>query len=251
MSSSVPDYVIQRIEAAPIRRLPSPHFFIDGIFPADFYAELLANFPEQDSYVCLADTGRVKGDAFRERFVFMLEDGVIAALAEPRRSFWREVQGWFLGEPLFRALVAKFAAAAASRFADRLAEVSLTSEVLVVRDHSNYAIGPHTDATHRFLSLLFYCPPDKSMEHLGTSLYVPADRDFVCPGGPHYPFEQFICVDTMPYRPNSLFGFLKTKTSFHGVEPIADADVRRDIILYDIRLINNDRERDSAELMRM
>ncbi len=251
MSSSVQDHVIERIEAAPIQRLPTPHFFINGIFPDDFYTELLANFPEQDGYVCLADTGRVKGDAFRERFVFMLTDEVINALPEPRRSFWREMQGWFLGEPLFRALVAKFAAAAATRFADRLAEVDLTSEVLVVRDHSNYAIGPHTDATHRFLSLLFYCPPDNSMEHLGTSLYMPTDRNFVCPGGPHYPFDKFICVDTMPYRPNSLFGFLKTKTSFHGVEPIADENVCRDVILYDIRLVNNDRERDTAELLRM
>ncbi|MDP6953955.1 MAG: hypothetical protein QGF53_14470 [Alphaproteobacteria bacterium] len=34
MSSSVQDFVIERIEAAPIQRLPSSHFHIDGVFPA-------------------------------------------------------------------------------------------------------------------------------------------------------------------------------------------------------------------------
>ncbi|MFP6756765.1 MAG: hypothetical protein VCC99_00895 [Alphaproteobacteria bacterium] len=42
----------------------------------------------------------------------------------------------------------------------------------------------------------------------------------------------------MPYRPNSLFGFLKTDLSFHGVEPIEDEDIARDVILYDICVTN-------------
>ena len=45
-------------------------------------------------------------------------------------------------------------------------------------------------------------------------------------------------VQTMPYRSNSLFGFLKTDLSFHGVEPIEEEDIARDVILYDIRIAN-------------
>jgi len=41
---------------------------------------------------------------------------------------------------------------------------------------------PHTDATHRFLSQLFYFPPDNFMEHLDASLHVPTDCKFVCDG---------------------------------------------------------------------
>jgi hypothetical protein len=88
------------------------------------------------------------------------------------------------------------------------------------------------------MSMLFYCPPDNSREHLGTSLFVPIDRKFKCPGGPHHDFDKFVKVRTMPYRPNSLFGFLKTDLSFHGVEPIEDDDIARDVILYDIRVTN-------------
>ena len=38
----------------------------------------------------------------------------------------------------------------------------------------------------------------------------------------------------MPYRPNSLFAFFKTDRAFHGVDPIADAGVARDLLLFDV-----------------
>ena len=77
-------------------------------------------------------------------------------------------------------------------------------------------------------------PKDLSQEHLGTSMYLPKDRDFRCPGGPHHPHAQFDRVWTMPFRPNSLFAFVKTSASFHGVEPVSDPDARRWLLLYDI-----------------
>jgi hypothetical protein len=43
---------------------------------------------------------------------------------------------------------------------------------------------------------------------------------------------------TMPFLPNSLFAFLKTHNSFHGVEPIQETGVRRDLLLYDIKVSN-------------
>lgn len=38
----------------------------------------------------------------------------------------------------------------------------------------------------------------------------------------------------MPFLPNSMFAFVKADTSFHGVEPVTDPDVRRWLRLYDI-----------------
>ena len=37
---------------------------------------------------------------------------------------------------------------------------------------------------------------------------------------------------------NALSTFFTTPHSFHGVEPIADAHVRRDLLLYDIQVEN-------------
>jgi hypothetical protein len=84
------------------------------------------------------------------------------------------------------------------------------------------------------VSLLFYLPPDDSMRHLGTSIYAPRDPTLRCEGTAHHPFERFKRVATMEYRPNTLFGFFKTDRAFHGVDPIADERVERDLLLYNI-----------------
>jgi hypothetical protein len=39
----------------------------------------------------------------------------------------------------------------------------------------------------------------------------------------------------MPYLPNSLFAFVKTPNSFHGVEPISEP-IRRDLLLFDLKV---------------
>ena len=53
-------------------------------------------------------------------------------------------------------------------------------------------------------------------------------------GGPHYPFEWFERMASMPFRPNSLFTFVKGDNSFHGVEPVRDADCKRWLLLFDV-----------------
>jgi hypothetical protein len=53
-------------------------------------------------------------------------------------------------------------------------------------------------------------------------------------GNSHLPFEAFKKVITMPFKPNSLFGFLRTDGSFHGVDQIHDEGVVRDLLLYNI-----------------
>ena len=59
--------------------------------------------------------------------------------------------------------------------------------------------------------------------------------------GPHYPFNRFHKITTMPYKRNSLFAFFKDERSFHGVEPIPDAQCERDLMLYDVRVFGTDR----------
>jgi hypothetical protein len=67
-------------------------------------------------------------------------------------------------------------------------------------------------------------------------MYVPKAADFRCYGGPHHKRAKFDRVWTMPFIPNALFAFVKTDNSFHGVEPVADEDCRRWLLLYDIYL---------------
>jgi hypothetical protein len=224
-----------QIANAPVRDFPYPHVLVHDIFPADFYRELRANLPEKSALTTLGSLGRVQGTDYPARLVMPLTREAIAALPAPQGAFWEDVAGWILGGGFAQAMIAKFAPYLKRRFGD-LGKVSFRDEVLIVRDSTAYSLSPHTDALHKVLSFLFYLPPDASNSHLGTSLYVPNDPKFKCQGGPHHAFGRFRRVLTMPYLPNTLFAFVKTANSFHGVEPIREPGIRRDLMLYDIRL---------------
>lgn len=237
MQTSVEDHVIYQVANAPVRLHPFPHVYIESVFPADFYAELRRNWPSAEHLVSLESTGRVTKGAYTERFIMPLHDKQIAALPDEKRAFWSELAGWMLGSSRFLFTVMdKFNAPLRTRFGSAFDPREFAHEILVVRDHSNYSLGPHTDSPRKAVSVLFYCPDDERYAHLGTSIYAPVDPAFRCEGGPHYPFDRFRKVATMPYRPNALFAFVKTDNSFHGVDPIRDADVLRDLFLYDIQV---------------
>jgi hypothetical protein len=237
MQDGVFEHVVRRMESAPMRTFPFPHIYVESVFPPQYYAELRRNWPNASSLVPLASTGRVPEGAYPERFIMPLTTKSIGALPDETRPFWSDFARRMLQSNAFLlAAIDKFEPYVRARLGDALETTGFSHEVLVVRDHSNYKLGPHTDAPHKVLSLLFYCPDDDAYSHLGTSIYTPVDPEFRCAGGPHHNFDKFERVSTMRYEPNTLFAFVKTDTSFHGVDPIRDADVLRDLILYDIRL---------------
>ncbi len=232
----VQEHVIYAIANALVRPYPYPHIYVENVFPEDFYRRLRTSWPDARHFVTLSATGRVPKGTYDERVFMPLVPPAIAALPEHTRTVWSEIAAWMLSGRFLNEMLGKFEPYARERFGDGLENVDFQPEVLIVRDHTNYNLGPHTDATHKVLAMLFYCPDDASKKHLGTSLYRPNDPAFRCEGGPHYPHAQFTKVATMEYKPNSLFAFFKTDRSFHGVEPIQDGDVLRDLMLYDIRV---------------
>lgn len=238
MSSIEPELeVLYKIGNAVVREYPYPHIYVPDVFPAGYYAEILRNLPPQGAMKNLGELGRVTAaNSYPERGVLPLTAQSIGALEARQREFWERLRGWMLGPRFGDTMIGKFAPWLAQRFGD-LRKVRFDHEALLVRDRTNYALGPHTDSPSKVLSFLFYLPADASRAHLGTSIYVPRDPAFRCEGGPHYEYDNFLRMLTMPYVPNALFAFMKTPTSFHGVEPIQEADVRRDLLLYDLRVL--------------
>jgi hypothetical protein len=235
-SSDVDLYVQYRIANAPMLEFPYPHIYVRDVFPEDFYARLRANLPAEAHLRTLSALGRVSAGQYEERLVMPLLPEQTARLEPAQRAFWDDLARWLHGERFGQLMIAKFAPYLQHRFND-LRTQRFMDEALIVRDRTRYSLGPHTDARSKVLSFLFYLPPDASMAHLGTSLYVPTEAGFTCEGGPHYEFDRFRRIHTMEYLPNTLFAFMKTPQSFHGVEPITEADVRRDLLLYDIKII--------------
>jgi hypothetical protein len=226
--------VLYKIGNTPMLEYPYPHIYVPDLFPQDFYSELRGNLPPQSALRNLGELGRVKGNDYPARGVLPLTPQHLAGLEPAQRDFWQRMAQWLLGRRFADIMVGKFAPYLAQRFGD-LRSVRFAHEALIVRDRTSYSLGPHTDSPAKALSFLFYLPPDASKAHLGTSIYVPRDPAFVCPGGPHHAFDKFQRMLTLPYVPNALFAFMKTSNSFHGVEPISEPDVLRDLLLYDIK----------------
>jgi hypothetical protein len=237
MSSSEAElYTLYRIANAPMREFPYPHIYVREVFPPDFYTRLRANLPSDTHLRTLKSLGRVTADYPDERLVLPLTSERFSALEPAPRAFWGELAGWLLSGTFGQLMIAKFAQYLQTRFSD-LAAQRFGDEAMIVRDRTRYTLGPHTDSPQKVLSFLFYLPPDDSKAHLGTSIYVPKEAGFVCAGGPHYEFDRFRRMLTMEYLPNTLFAFMKTPESFHGVERITEENVQRDLLLYDIKTI--------------
>ena len=219
-----------KVGNVPLSMFPYPHFYITEIFPAEFYRQLQQNLPDPEAMIPIEKARPVKG--YKERFVLGFEDENLKTLPGPKRKFWEDLRGWMAGGGFASLVLKKFDPFIRQRFDGQ--SIQFHDELLLVQDITNYKLGPHTDSPRKVVTMLFYLPPDNSQAHLGTSIYVPNDPAFRCPGGPHYERENFSRLHTNPFLPNSMFTFLKTDNSFHGVELVADPDCRRWLLLYDI-----------------
>jgi hypothetical protein len=219
-----------KVANAPLNLFPYPHFFVQDIFDADYYAQIQAHLPDPKDMRPIGEVRPVRG--YNERFVMELGSRQLETLPREKQAFWRDLNSWIVGGRFGELVLNKFGQFMSQRFG--ATEVDLYEEAMLVQDITNYALGPHTDATRKVITMLFYLPPDASQAHLGTSIYVPRQANFRCNGGPHYPHEGFERLCTMPFLPNCLFAFFKTDNSFHGVERVADPDCKRWLLLYDV-----------------
>ena len=232
MSFPAEGVVAENIARAPLQLFPFPHIYVQDVFPSDFYIDLQHHLPPPDLLVPIQQARGVRG--YPQRFVFELSSEKLAAVPEPYRGFWAALAGWMVSGGFAQVVLDKFRTVIEARFKHQ--QVEFGDEALLVNDHTHYSLGPHTDKQKKVVSVLFYLPRDNKLEKHGTSLYVPSTPGFTCKGGPHYPFDGFERVATMPFLPNTMFAFAKTDNSFHGVEPIADADVSRYLLLYDLQI---------------
>lgn len=209
MNSAVLGHLAYKLLNAPIQQYPFPHIYVNGIFPWDFYWEMLDALPEDGDYTQGASNynGRRFADPDKIDHFDIL-----------RTPDWQHIAAF-----PFRNYINK-------RFPT---EFNHYTDLRLIRDCQNYAIGPHTDAPWKVLSYLFYLPDTRALAPYGTSIYIPNDPHFRCPGGPHHKFENFTRIHTAPFVPNSLLAFFKTDYSFHGVEPIP-VQCQRDVLLWNL-----------------
>lgn len=206
---SVLGHVAYQICNAPLRTVPFPHIYVPDVFPRAFYTQLRSRLPTDAEYV----TGASNYNGRR-----FADPDAIDILSPFREAFFTQIAMY-----PFEKHIQK-------RFPNGFTPYT---DLRLIRDCRNYAIGPHTDAPWKVLSYLFYLPPDYNLRQYGTSIYLPKDGVFRCPGGPHHKFEDFTRIYTAPFLPNSLLAFFKTDFSFHGVDPIP-VECERDVLLWNL-----------------
>lgn len=235
MFSRVSEHFEKRLTDTPIEQSPYPHLFIENVFPNDFYHFLLNNTPDNNKLKTLTSLGRVGASYPTSRKIVKLEKESLESFdGEVYSGFWNRLSDWMASPQFYKPVISKFNPLIKERFNNDLSKIKLVPETLYVQDETSYSLGPHSDAESKVITLLFYLPKDDSMKKWGTSMYVPKDPNFKCVGGPHHSFDKFNLLKTMPFIPNSMFGFFKTDNSFHGVEPVTDP-IRRDLLLYDVK----------------
>jgi len=232
MEQDVLLHVTDRLMQANIHSSPYPHFHIENLFPNEFYQELLSNLPDTSYFQGLSQTGKVDPRTYAERFVLPLQEEKLNELPFCQSLFWNKFTSAINSELWRSTLLKKFEKEIKERFNTHYESLKFSSTAELMRDRTNYSIGPHTDHPIRVVTLLFYFPSSKNQKHLGTSVYEPLDSSFECDGFSHHSFEGFKKLQTAPFLPNSLFGFVRSNHSFHGREPITDKNVERNLMNY-------------------
>lgn len=228
-------HLIGRLRGVKVDTDPFPHYYLEQVLPETYYEQLLKHLPGSSVYQNLYEVTDLKLDHFRHRYQRDLNEGWTNALLPELQNFWNSFNEWFLSPPLAQAFLESFAEPLRPRIGEREAWPEVSVEAQFIRHRAGYFLGPHSDLYTKLVVVLLYLAPDERAARLGTSLYRPKQEGFSCPDSKHYAFEDFIRVETAPYKPNSLLAFVRSDISFHGLEPLTEADVAsegRDLIQY-------------------
>ncbi|KJV08758.1 hypothetical protein VZ95_15695 [Elstera litoralis] len=226
--------VLYNILNTPRRPWPHGHSYISPVFSEPFYDSLRAHLPPAEAYTPLGATGKAAEGDYGMRSGFLLDAPHKARVSPAVGDFWQSLFDRVFDAEFAETLVAHFREAIDARLAAEGAvwPTSIKRDMILVRDASSDGVKIHTSDPKNLITLLFYLPEDARYAPCGTTLYLPKQRDFRCWGGPHHGFADFDKVWTAPFLPNSLYMFVKSDDSFHGVEPIQIEGMRRDLLLF-------------------
>jgi len=220
--------LLRKIEAIPISLEPFPHWTADRFLPAEMFEQMAANWPQLDEFVPYPETGRVPPGTYTLRHVIPLNERGLTHMSSGRRDYWEAIAACLGGPTLLHSLLARLSPyAIPGDLAGRL-----TPDVLLVEDQSGYRLPPHTDAPQKLFTWIVYFADDESRVDLGTTMYKTLDRSLLGAKEVHHPRDRFEVAGFVPYRPNGSLCFLRTKASFHGVEPVEIDGARRRLMIY-------------------
>jgi len=234
--------ILENFKQADLYKEPFWYKAINGIFPEDYYTQLISDLPNINEYKPINQTGTVSKNYPDERFVFDLTYENINSLEERKKQTLTELIQVFTNPLFFNVISSDFKETIAERinsFNDYektnlgTSNFQFNIQAALVKDFKKYKLGVHTDTTLKFLTFLFYIPKDNTLAELGTALYKlneNAKVDLGEKGNFHVDEKDFTLVTKIPFKPNTLLVFPRTNNSYHGVEKINVEGAERNLI---------------------
>lgn len=232
IADEVLGHLLGRIEATAAVHEPFDHIYLEEVFPADLYEQLLQSFPPEEMYERAAE--RHYGNGQHVRSMYALSHAGLARLPGVQQEIWRGVAMALTAPEIKQAMFKKLARDLSFRFGvpeEQAPELAGYSRPTLYRETDGFEIPPHPDTRKKVVTMHLYLPADDSQLDLGTALY---RRKLLA-----WPFgdwrQRFDKVKQFAFQPNSGYAFVVnnkiTRKSWHGREKLAPGSGVRNTLL--------------------
>jgi hypothetical protein len=227
----VAQFISEAIDDAPVSFEPWKHLYVENVFPEDFYREIEISFAKSEH---LFQQQIHTGDKdlftapYHKRSEFRISND--SELRRDQGEVWDTVWKVLNSQTFFIAMKRSFGEDLMVRFDGYFTHPKFRENLdpwLIAAKHElGYHLGPHTDRSEKVITCIFNIAEGDEPDEIGTALYLPSQRDFKSNGRQHFDFKKFERVKTSPYRRNSALFFPRQDASFHGVEPLTEANLK-------------------------
>lgn len=238
-------YTLSKIQNAQMHYSPYPHTVIEDIYSPDVYACMLEQLPPNEDAYTRSDGHFKQGEGRYALLIRSTDNNVgpgilnkkkkkwtpIPASPNINSTYWTEWARAYGAETLKNAWLQKFNVTLAVRSPNwQNIAPKLYMRMELNRDISGYAIGPHTDAPYKWITMLYYLPKDASMSTAGTQIVrsnkgtSQKESKWMDPKD-----KQWQIVKQAPFIPNTVMAFAICDKSWHAVPKVGSKAVRNTI----------------------
>lgn len=230
LSGSVKQHLLKVLGSHEARLQPFPHLVVDGVLPEDVFNRLAGDLPPFESLVLMSQAGMSSVSGYDRRA--MLPFAELTGRADP--EVWSSVAAALDSGEIEHILRRVFSPWITADI-EALLERPLRREVRVHCDLSGSYLTPHTDAPSMFITSFIYIRCEAADPSLDTILYEPLNpmerlqeiegREYAHEDPAHHK-----PVGRVEFRQNRMFSFLRTSTSVHGLNLVAEHAAPRHLI---------------------
>lgn len=176
---TVAEHACELVRSAEIRPDPFPHIVVDGIFPEQYYEQILHNLPAVSALTIPVTFGMMRiGE----------DDATFRRLPEAGQRFWSEFDNE-VKPPICYALLKRYFIYLEEKLFLIFGDRAKHHDIGGLHEHdfrplrgivqcriTGDRIGPHVDKATSLFTYLFYFAPDNSLQPFGTIFYGAKNR---------------------------------------------------------------------------